>query len=154
MLAAGMLTRLLAGPMLGMLADRAGSLRFALAICTALAAASAAALLWAQSFALLLFITVIQAASLAPTTSLADALSVNAARPRLAGKEFEYGWIRGSASLAFIFGTLTVGQFISRTRCYAYHLDEFDVSRRSSRLNCIVTTCRAPLFDHSPADFL
>jgi PPP family 3-phenylpropionic acid transporter len=112
-LAAGMLTRLLAGPMVGMLADRAGSLRFALAICTALAAASAAALLWAHSFALLLFITVIQAASLAPTTSLADALSVNAARPRLAGKEFEYGWIRGSASLAFIIGTLTVGQLIS-----------------------------------------
>ena len=114
-LAAGMLTRLLAGPMVGMLADRAGSLRFALAICTALAAASAAALLWAHSFALLLFITVIQAASLAPTTSLADALSVNAAKPRLAGKEFEYGWIRGSASLAFIIGTLTVGQLISGT---------------------------------------
>ena len=114
-LAAAMLTRLLAGPMVGMFADRAGSLRFALAICTALAAASAAALLWAHSFALLLFITVIQAASLAPTTSLADALSVNAARPRLAGKEFEYGWIRGSASLAFIFGTLTIGQLISPT---------------------------------------
>ena len=115
MLAAAMLMRLLAGPMVGMFADRADSLRFALAICTALAAASAAALLWAHSFALLLFITVIQAASLAPTTSLADALSVNAARPRLAGKEFEYGWIRGSASLAFIFGTLTVGQLISPT---------------------------------------
>jgi len=100
--------------MVGMLADRAGSLRFALAICSALAAASAAALLWAHTFALLLFVTVIQAASLAPTTSLADALSVNAARPRLAGKEFEYGWIRGSASLAFIFGTLTVGQLISQ----------------------------------------
>ena len=115
MLAAAMITRLVAGPMVGMFADRAGSLRFALAICTALAAASAAALLWAHSFALLLFIALIQAASLAPTTSLADALSVNVARPRLAGKEFEYGWIRGSASLAFIFGTLTIGQLISRT---------------------------------------
>ena len=115
MLAAAMVTRLLAGPTVGMLADRAGSLRFALAVCTALAAASAAALLWVHSFALLLFIAVLQAASLAPTTSLADALSVNAARPRLAGKEFEYGWIRGSASLAFIFGTLTAGQLISRT---------------------------------------
>jgi PPP family 3-phenylpropionic acid transporter len=114
-LAAAMVTRLLACPIVGMLADRAGSLRFALAVCTALAAASAAALLWAHSFALLLFIAVLQAASLAPTTSLADALSVNAARPRLAGKEFEYGWIRGSASLAFIFGTLTAGQLISRT---------------------------------------
>ena len=145
-LAAAMVTRLLAGPTVGMLADRAGSLRFALAVCTALAAASAAALLWAHSFALLLFIAVLQAASLAPTTSLADALSVNAARPRLAGKEFEYGWIRGSASLAFIFGTLTAGAAHQPNRCYAYHLDEFIVSRRSGRLNCIVTTCRAPLF--------
>ena len=114
-LAAAMLTRLLAGPTVGMFADRVASLRFALAICIALAAASAAALSLAYSFAVLLFIAVIQAASLAPTTSLADALSVNAARPQLAGKEFEYGWIRGSGSLAFIFGTLTVGQFISRT---------------------------------------
>ena len=115
MLSAAMLTRLLAGPMVGMFADRAGSLRFSLAICATLAAASAAALLWAHSFALLLFITVIQAASLVPTTSLSDALSVNAARPRLAGKELEYGWIRSSASLAFIFGTLTIGQLISPT---------------------------------------
>jgi MFS transporter, PPP family, 3-phenylpropionic acid transporter len=115
MLAAGMLMRLAAGPLVGMFADRAGSLRLALALCTALAAASAAALFWAHSFSLLLFITVIQAACLAPTTSLPDALSVNAARPRLAGREFEYGWIRGSASLAFILGTLTIGQLISRT---------------------------------------
>ena len=68
-LAAAMVMRLLAGPTVGMLADRADSLRFALAVCTALAAASAAALLWAQPFALLLFIAVLQAASLAPTTS-------------------------------------------------------------------------------------
>jgi MFS transporter, PPP family, 3-phenylpropionic acid transporter len=115
LLAAAMVTRLLAGPMVGIFADRAGSLRGALAMCAALAAGSAVGLLWAHSFALLLFIAMMQAASLAPTTSLADALSVNAARPRLAGKEFEYGWIRGSASLAFIFGTLTIGQLISST---------------------------------------
>jgi MFS transporter, PPP family, 3-phenylpropionic acid transporter len=114
-LATGMFTRLFAGPVVGMFADRAGALRLALAVCTVLASALAATLLWAQSFGLLLFIAMVQAASLAPTTSLADALSVNAARPRSSGKEFEYGWIRGSASLAFIVGTLTVGQFISRT---------------------------------------
>src|SRR5689334_20541151 len=42
LLAAAMLMRLAAGPLVGMLADRAGSLRLALALCTALAAASAA----------------------------------------------------------------------------------------------------------------
>jgi PPP family 3-phenylpropionic acid transporter len=77
-LAAAMLMRLLAGPIVGMFSDQADSLRSAQK-CTLLAAASAAALLWAHSFALL-FITVIQAGSLAPTPSLADALS---ASPRL-----------------------------------------------------------------------
>ena len=49
---------------------------------------------------------------LAPTTSLADALTVNAARPRKAGKPFEYGRIRGAASAAFLVGTLVIGQLI------------------------------------------
>jgi PPP family 3-phenylpropionic acid transporter len=55
---------------------------------------------------------VAQAAALAPTTSIADALSVNAAKPQMAGKPFEYGWIRGSGSAAFVLGTLLVGQLI------------------------------------------
>jgi PPP family 3-phenylpropionic acid transporter len=49
-----------------------------------------------------------------PTTSIADALSVNAARPRLAGRPFGYGWIRGWAS-AFVCGTLVIGQIIRPT---------------------------------------
>jgi MFS transporter, PPP family, 3-phenylpropionic acid transporter len=98
-----------------MLADRADALRLTLAICITLAAGSAAALLSVHSFALLFFVIVIQGASLAPTTSLADALSINATRPQFAGKDFEYGWIGGSASLAFIFGTLIIGQLISRS---------------------------------------
>jgi MFS transporter, PPP family, 3-phenylpropionic acid transporter len=60
-------------------------------------------------------IALIQAAALAPTTSIADALSVNSAKPEIGGRPFEYGWIRGSASAAFILGTLTVGQLISPT---------------------------------------
>jgi len=75
----------------------------------------AAALLLANTFWLLLIIASLQAAALAPTTSIADALSVNAAKPQIAGKPFEYGWIRGSASAAFVLGTLIIGQLISRT---------------------------------------
>jgi PPP family 3-phenylpropionic acid transporter len=112
-LAAAMLVRLAAGPLVGMLADHLGSLRLVLATCAALAAGTAAALLWADTFWLLLLIALVQAAALAPTTSIADALSVNAAKPQLAGRPFEYGWIRGSASAAFVFGTLIVGQLIS-----------------------------------------
>jgi PPP family 3-phenylpropionic acid transporter len=108
-----MLVRLAAGPLVGMLADRLGSLRLMLATCAALAAGTAAALLLANAFWSLFFVALVQAAALAPTTSIADALSVNAAKPQIAGKPFEYGWIRGSASAAFVLGTLIIGQLIS-----------------------------------------
>ena len=114
-LAAALLVRLLAGPLVGMFADFLQSLRFTLAVCAGLAAATAVALLWADGFWLLLLVALVQAAALAPTTSLADALSVNAAKPQRAGRPFEYGWIRGSASAAFVCGTLVVGQIISPT---------------------------------------
>jgi PPP family 3-phenylpropionic acid transporter len=113
-LGAAMVVRLVAGPLVGMLADLLGSLRLVLATCAALAAASAVALLLANTFWTLFFIALVQAAALAPTTSIADALSVSAAKPRRAGKPFEYGWIRGSASAAFVFGTLVIGQLISQ----------------------------------------
>ena len=112
-LGAAMVVRLAAGPLVGRLADLTRSLRLVLATCAALAAGMAAALSLANTFWLLLFITSLQAAALAPTTSIADALSVNAAKPQIAGKPFEYGWIRGSASAAFVLGTLIIGQFIS-----------------------------------------
>jgi MFS transporter, PPP family, 3-phenylpropionic acid transporter len=114
-LATALLVRLVAGPFFGALADFLQSLRLVLASCAALAAAAAVALLWADGFWLLLLVALVQAAALAPTTSIADALSVNAARPRLAGRPFEYGWIRGSASAAFVCGTLVIGQIISLT---------------------------------------
>ena len=47
---------------------------------------------------------------LAPITALADAIAVNAARAPQKG--FEYGWVRGSASAAFIAGTLARGQIV------------------------------------------
>ena len=111
-LAAALLMRLAAGPLVGRLADLLGSLRLVLASCIVAAAAAAAAYTWANAFWLVLLIALVQAAALAPTTSLADALTVNAARPRKAGKPFEYGRIRGAASLAFLAGTLVIGQLI------------------------------------------
>jgi PPP family 3-phenylpropionic acid transporter len=108
-----MLVRLAAGPLVGMLADLLGSLRLVLATCAALAAGTAAAFMWANTVWSLFFIALIQAGALAPTTSIADALSVNAAKPQIAGRAFEYGWIRGSASAAFVMGTLIIGQLIS-----------------------------------------
>ena len=108
-----MLVRLAAGALVGMLADLLGSLRLVLATCAALGAGTAAALLLANTFWLLFFVALVQAAALAPTTSIADALSVNAAKPQIAGKPFEYGRIRGSGSVAFVLGTLIIGQLVS-----------------------------------------
>jgi PPP family 3-phenylpropionic acid transporter len=114
-LSAAMLVRLAAGPAVGRLADLWRSLRLVLAACIAMAAATAAMLLLANTFWPLLLIALMQAAALAPITSIADAMSVNAAKPQLAGKPFEYGWIRGSGSAAFVLGTLIIGQMITGT---------------------------------------
>ncbi|WP_247316243.1 MFS transporter [Bradyrhizobium sp. 141] len=114
-LAAAMAMRLAAGPLIGAFADLLGSLRLVLATCAAVAAGAAAALLWSTSFSQLLLLALVQAAALAPTTSIADALAVNTAKPQIGARPFEYGWIRGSASMAFVVGTLSVGQLISRT---------------------------------------
>lgn len=112
-LAAGLVMRLAAGPAIGRLADLVASLRLVLASCIVVAAAAAAGYSSASTFWLILPIAVVQAGALAPTTSLADALTVNTARPARAGRPFEYGWIRGAASAAFLVGTLVIGQLIS-----------------------------------------
>jgi PPP family 3-phenylpropionic acid transporter len=117
-LSASTLMRLAAGPLVGRFADLSGRLRLVLALCIVLAAGAAAAFSWASGFWLFLLVALVQAAALAPTTSIADALTVSAARPLIAGKPFEYGWIRGSASAAFVLGTLVIGQLISGTDLY------------------------------------
>ena len=56
------------------------------------------------------------AASLAPITILADALALGSASPAPSSSRpgFEYGWVRGTGSAAFIVGTLLSGQAVSR----------------------------------------
>ena len=73
------LARVLAGPMAGHLADRYQSIRAVLAICVAGAAVLAGALGAAHGFAILLAISLLHAALLAPTTILADALALRGA---------------------------------------------------------------------------
>jgi MFS family permease len=51
-----------------------------------------------------------QAAALAPLVPLADALSLAHARPRQNTGGFEYGWVRGVGSAAFVAGTLLTAQ--------------------------------------------
>jgi PPP family 3-phenylpropionic acid transporter len=104
----GTLMRLISGPLIGRLADVSGELRIVLAICLVLSAWSALSLLLADAFWPLLMIHLAQAAALAPVTTIADALAVSYAKHQIAGR-FEYGRIRGTASAAFIAGTLTAG---------------------------------------------
>jgi len=108
--------RLLSGPFAGRLADRLHALRIVLAICTAMAGLIALGLVPAQGFLLLLVVSLLHAAMLAPTTVLADALALGAASPPgVARPRFEYGWVRGAGSAAFIVGSLVSGQAIARS---------------------------------------
>src|SRR5689334_10691194 len=73
---AGTAIRLVAGPLVGRVADLTQALRAVLAICEALAAVVALGLLRAPVFAPLLVTSLVQSAALAPTTTLADALAL------------------------------------------------------------------------------
>jgi PPP family 3-phenylpropionic acid transporter len=111
-LALGTAIRLLSGPTAGRLADWLQALRIVLAVCTALAAAVTLGFLPTQGFWVLLIVSLLHAAMLAPTTTLADALALGASRPRVANG-FEYGWVRGAGSAAFIVGLMMSGQAVN-----------------------------------------
>jgi PPP family 3-phenylpropionic acid transporter len=91
------------------------ALRIVLVVCTALAAAVTLGYLAAHGFWILLGMSLLHAASLAPITVLADALALGSASPRPSSgrRGFEYGWVRGTGSAAFILGTLLSGQAVS-----------------------------------------
>src|SRR5919204_1335682 len=110
---AGTAIRLVAGPLVGRIADLTQALRTVLALCELLAAVVALGLLSAPAFAPLLLTSFVHAAALAPTTTLADALALGAAQPRPARPGFEYGWVRGTGSAVFVVGTLISGQVVA-----------------------------------------
>lgn len=103
-LGAATATRLASTPLVGRVADRLRALRLALAITVVTAAGVTLGLFSAHSFRMFLLVAMLQAAALAPTTVLADALAIRG--------HFEYGWVRGTGSAAFIAGTLISGQVI------------------------------------------
>ena len=111
--ATGTAIRLISGPLCGRVADLTQALRAVLVFCAAVAALVALGLLPAAGFWMLLTISVLQAAALAPITTLADAIALALALPRGSAPRFEYGWARGTGSAAFIAGTLLSGQVVS-----------------------------------------
>ena len=108
-LAAGTAIRLLAGPLGGRLADRSGRPSSVLAGFAAASAVVATVYAPARGLPLLLLVSVTHAAVLAPLTPIADALTLGSAHTK---HGFEYGWVRGAGSAAFIVGTLASGQLV------------------------------------------
>ena len=115
-LAAGTAIRLAAGPLAGRVADRLDAAGFVFAGCSALAALAALGYLPAEGFWPLLGITLLQASALAPLAPLGDSLVLAAAAPdeRASRPGFDYGWVRGAGSAAFIGGSVVSGQAVDQ----------------------------------------
>jgi MFS transporter, PPP family, 3-phenylpropionic acid transporter len=106
--------RLVSGPTAGHFADRLEALRTMLTFCLALAGTIAICFVPATGIGMLVTVVVLHAGMLAPTTFLADALALGSANRHPRGG-FEYGWVRGAGSAAFIVGSLVSGQVLERT---------------------------------------
>ena len=111
-LGAGTAARLIAAPGAGRVADRMRCHRTIFAICSIGAALFALSNFALQTFWPLLAATILWSASIAPAAPLADALALAAAKPRDGKETFEYGWVRGAGSAAFIIGTIGAGQLV------------------------------------------
>jgi len=113
--AAGTAIRLLSAPVAGRLADRLSARREILALCAIAAAIGALLYLPVAGLWAIMLVSLFQAIALAPLAPLSDALALLAAkRERNAPQPgFEYGWVRGTGSAAFIVGSILVGAAVS-----------------------------------------
>ena len=109
-LAAGTAIRLITGPAISHLADRLAKHRQTLAVLLAMAAVIAFGYDLPAGFAIFLLVSVAHASALAPIVPIADAMTLAAAPGR-----FQYGWVRGAASAAFVVGAVGAGQVVQAT---------------------------------------
>jgi MFS transporter, PPP family, 3-phenylpropionic acid transporter len=105
----GTAVRLVSGPLVGRVADRQRAWHGMLSICAAGAGVTALAYLSARGLRPILLVSLTQSALLAPIAPIADALTLSASLST-ASKRFEYGWVRGAGSAAFIAGSIAAGQ--------------------------------------------
>jgi MFS transporter, PPP family, 3-phenylpropionic acid transporter len=110
-LAAGTIVRIVAGPLTGRLADHLDARKQVLSLAAFCSGLIGFAYNLAFGFAPLLTVSMAHAAATASLAPLADALSVAAS---IEGRGFQYGWVRGAGSAAFVCGTLVSGQLIDR----------------------------------------
>jgi len=109
-LAVGTAVRLITGPVTSRLADRLGKHRQTLTVLLATAAVIAFGYGLPAGFAIFLLVSVAHASALAPIVPIADAMTLAAALGR-----FQYGWVRGAASAAFVVGAVGAGQVVQAT---------------------------------------
>jgi MFS transporter, PPP family, 3-phenylpropionic acid transporter len=105
----GTAVRLVCGPLVGRAADRRRARHGTLSVCAAGTGATALAYLSARGFGPILLVILVQSALLAPIAPIADALTLSASLST-AHKRFEYGWVRGAGSAAFVAGSIAAGQ--------------------------------------------
>ena len=110
-LAAGTIVRIVAGPATGRLADHLRAHKMVVTTAAGLSGVIGLAYIPAFGFAPLLAVSMAHAAVTASLAPLSDALSVTASDN---GRTFQYGWVRGAGSAAFVAGTLLSGQLIDR----------------------------------------
>ncbi|MBV9968685.1 MAG: MFS transporter, partial [Xanthobacteraceae bacterium] len=111
-LAVGTAARLVSGPLAGRIADALGALPAVFACFAVSAALTALGFLFSGAFSSILIVNALYAAMLAPLATIADALALAAARRPEDRAGFEYGWVRGCGSAAFIFGSVMAGAAI------------------------------------------
>jgi MFS transporter, PPP family, 3-phenylpropionic acid transporter len=116
LLGIGTAVRLISAPVAGRLADVVGVFRVELSVFAILAAVVSLLYLPAHSLPMLVLVNLSQAAMLAPLAPLSDALALSWSRSAMrrdSPRGFEYGWVRGAGSAAFIAGVLVAGQIAS-----------------------------------------
>jgi PPP family 3-phenylpropionic acid transporter len=113
-LALGTAVRLIVAPVAGRISDALAATRTVLAVSIGAASLGAAAFLGAWGFWPLLLVSLLSAVALAPVAPLADALALRASERGGSNGEraFDYSWVRGAGSAAFIAGSLLSGQLI------------------------------------------
>ena len=104
-ISAGTVVRLTLGPFLGALADRTGTRRVVL-IAAPCAAILGLGYIVGAGFAALLFVSLVHSASVTALNPLLDTLALAAIRRE---GRFEYGWVRGIGSSAFVLATIASG---------------------------------------------
>lgn len=109
-LAAGTVVRIGVGPLTGRLADYLQARKQLLAVAACLSALIGFGYNLAFGFAALLAVSMLHAGATASLAPLSDALAVSGARR----DAFQYGWVRGVGSVAFIGGTMASGQLVGR----------------------------------------